>query len=70
VAKPVSSPFGAMEEEAYHAFREWHILLVLREKRLQTHLATLAQVHTPEDPAGAEGTGPSAVNDVETQPVE
>lgn len=39
--KPVSSsPFQVMEEEAYHAFREWHLFLVLRQKELETHLVS------------------------------
>jgi hypothetical protein len=39
VAKVVSSsPFQVMEEEAYHAFREWPIFLVLRQKELDVHL--------------------------------
>jgi hypothetical protein len=41
--QPSTSPFKAMEEEAYQAFLEWPIWLVLREKelaayRVQTHL--------------------------------
>jgi hypothetical protein len=46
--KPVSSsPFQAMEEEAYHAFREWPILLVMRQKELAMHLATVAATPAP-----------------------
>jgi hypothetical protein len=46
--KPVSSsPFQAMEEEAYHAFREWPILLVMRQKELEMHLATVAATPAP-----------------------
>ncbi|MBE7511460.1 MAG: hypothetical protein HS103_01410 [Anaerolineales bacterium] len=47
---PVTSPFKAMEEEAYHAFREWPIFLVLRQKELETHLS----------PAGASSNAPGA----------
>ncbi len=36
-----SSPFQAIEEEAYHAFREWPIFLVLRQKTLDVHLAAV-----------------------------
>jgi len=31
-------PFQALEEEAYHAFREWPVWLVLRERELAAHL--------------------------------
>lgn len=36
--KTAASPFQALEEEAYHAFREWPIWLVLRERELDAHL--------------------------------
>ena len=36
--KTAASPFQALEEEAYHAFREWPIWLVLRERELEAHL--------------------------------
>jgi hypothetical protein len=36
--KTVESPFQALEQEAYHAFREWPVWLVLRERELDTHL--------------------------------
>lgn len=40
MAKPSStSPFKAMEEEACHAFLEWPVWLVLREKELAAYLA-------------------------------
>jgi hypothetical protein len=64
MAKPVSSsPFQAMEEEAYHAFREWPILLVMRQKELDMHLATVAA--TPAiapTPAPSGETGAAAVD--------
>lgn len=31
-------PFQALEEEAYHAFREWPVWLVLRERELAAYL--------------------------------
>jgi len=37
--KTTASPFQALEEEAYHAFREWPVWLVLRERELDAHLA-------------------------------
>ena len=37
--QPSTSPFKVMEEEAYHAFLEWPIWLVLREKELTAYLA-------------------------------
>ena len=45
-------PFQALEESAYHAFREWPVWLVLRERELDTHLAG-------SRPATAAGAGPS-----------
>jgi hypothetical protein len=35
---PSTSPFKVMEEEAYHAFLEWPVWLVLREKELAAYL--------------------------------
>ncbi len=32
-----TSPIQAMEEEAYHAFLEWPVWLVLREKELAVY---------------------------------
>ncbi len=48
--KPVTSPFQALEEEAYHAFREWPVWLVLRERELDTHLT----MQRPPDAASAD----------------
>jgi hypothetical protein len=39
VKQPSTSPFKVMEEEAYHAFLEWPVWLVLREKELAAYLA-------------------------------
>ena len=36
--KTAESPFQALEQEAYHAFREWPVWLVLRERELAGHL--------------------------------
>ena len=36
--KTAESPFQALEEEAYHAFREWPVWLALRERELDAHL--------------------------------
>ena len=32
------SPWQTLEEEVYHAFREWPIWLALRERELAVHL--------------------------------
>jgi len=48
--KTAASPFQALEEEAYHAFREWPVWLVLRERELDTHL-------TAQRPPDAANTG-------------
>jgi hypothetical protein len=56
MAKAVSSsPFQAMEEEAYHAFREWPIFLVLRQKTLDAHLAAVPTPPGAAEAAPAEG---------------
>lgn len=41
MAKTASSPapWQAIEEQAYHAYREWPIWLVLRERELAAHLS-------------------------------
>ena len=36
---PSTHPFQVMEEEAQHAFLEWPVWLVLREKELAAYLA-------------------------------
>ena len=49
--KTSESPFQALEEAAYHAYREWPLWLVLRERELAAHLA---QSTPPPATAGAE----------------
>ena len=46
-----TSPFKAMEEEAYHAFLEWPVWLVLREKELTAYLA---EARPPADQRAAQ----------------
>jgi hypothetical protein len=54
VRHPSTSPFKVMEEEAYHAFLEWPIWLVLREKELAAYLAA----HRPQtNPRAASAAG-------------
>lgn len=49
--KTTASPFQALEEDAYHAFREWPIWLVLRERELEAHLtAQRSPVPAPSAP--------------------
>src|SRR5690554_6135201 len=63
MAKPPStSPFKVMEEEAYHAFLEWPVWLVLREKELAAYLAAH---HPPADPRAAQGARAAAQSDKE-----
>ncbi|MBE2271858.1 MAG: hypothetical protein IAE80_26730 [Anaerolinea sp.] len=48
--KPGESPFQALEEAAYLAYREWPIWLVLRQRELEAHLErarTAAQSKAP-----------------------
>jgi hypothetical protein len=55
---PSSSPFKVMEEEAYHAFLEWPVWLVLREKELASHLATFLAANRPQtDSRATQNTG-------------
>jgi len=69
--KPVSSsPFQAMEEEAYHAFREWPILLVMRQKELEMHLATVASTPAPSDEADAAAVDKQPAKQMELIPRE
>ena len=49
---PSTSPFKVMEEEAYHAFLEWPVWLVLREKELAAYLA---EARPPAEQRGAAG---------------
>ncbi len=49
---PSTSPFKVMEEEAYHAFLEWPVWLVLREKELAAYLA---EARPPADQSAAVG---------------
>ncbi|MBK8139242.1 MAG: hypothetical protein IPK52_26060 [Chloroflexi bacterium] len=49
--KTAESPFQALEQEAYHAFREWPVWLALRERELDTHLK--AQHPAANAPTGA-----------------
>lgn len=35
-AQAETAPWQALETQAYHAFREWHLWLVLRERALTT----------------------------------
>ena len=48
-----TSPFKAMEEEAYHAFLEWPVWLVLREKELASYLAADRPQTNPRAAAAA-----------------
>lgn len=34
-----AAPWQALEESAYHAYREWHIWLVMRERELSARIA-------------------------------
>jgi hypothetical protein len=53
---PSTSPFKVMEEEAYQAFLEWPVWLVLREKELASHLAAFLVANRPQaDPRAASG---------------
>jgi hypothetical protein len=55
--QPSTSPFKAMEEEAYQAFLEWPIWLVLREKELAAYLG---DARPPADQSAAAGAREAA----------
>lgn len=52
--KTAESPFQALEQEAYHAFREWHLWLVLRERELAAHLHPGGSAVHAENTAGSQ----------------
>ncbi|MCB9452401.1 MAG: hypothetical protein H6672_13270 [Anaerolineaceae bacterium] len=52
--KTAASPFQALEEEAYHAFREWPVWLVLRERELAAHLRPHLSAQRPPGAAGVD----------------
>ncbi len=56
---PSTSPFKVMEEEAYHAFLEWPVWLVLREKELAAYLAEARPPADQSTAAGAHGDNQS-----------
>lgn len=41
-------PWQAIEEQAYHAYREWPIWLVLRERELAAHIRLHKSAEKPE----------------------
>jgi hypothetical protein len=45
------SPWQVLEEGVYHAFREWHVWLLLRERELQGHLKSTQGQSSPEKSA-------------------
>ncbi len=55
--QPSTSPFKVMEEEAYAAFLEWPVWLVLREKELAAYLS---ETRPPADPRAAQSARGSA----------
>ena len=50
-----TAPWQELETQAYHAFREWHLWLVLRERELADRLAAgRADKYAPGAAAAAE----------------
>lgn len=47
------SPWQTLEEEVYHAFREWPIWLALRERELAIHLKTTKPLSKSDTVQGA-----------------
>jgi hypothetical protein len=52
-----TSPFEAMEQEAYHAFLEWPVWLALREKELASYLDAPSPHRPQTDPRAAAAAG-------------
>lgn len=52
--KTAESPFQALEEEAYHAFREWPVWLALRDRELEAHLKAQRPAETADPGAPSE----------------
>ena len=56
-----NAPWQELEKQAYHAYREWHLWLVLREREL-THRSPndrLSAGRTDKRSAGTAGAGAS-----------
>jgi hypothetical protein len=53
---PSTGPFKVMEEEAYHAFLEWPLWLVLREKELAAYRAADRPQADPRAAQSARGS--------------
>lgn len=53
MAKDNAQSWEKIEEQAYHAFREWPIWLLLRQQELSQHLQ---QANTPTNPSVAAAT--------------
>jgi hypothetical protein len=49
---PPAAPWQELEKQAYHAWREWPIWLVLRERELAARQERHAPAAAPDDPAG------------------
>jgi hypothetical protein len=57
-----TSPFKVMEEEAYHAFLEWPVWLVLREKELAAYLNDAANRPQADQRAAQSARGPAQLS--------
>lgn len=55
MAKDNAQSWEKIEEQAYHAFREWSIWLLLRQGELSQHLQ---QANTPTNPSTTTATDP------------
>ena len=73
MARPITSgdvPLRETEEAAYHAFREWPVFLVMRQKELEAHQALLqpnAALPTPTEKPQLHNKLPDAVSAVTGQ---
>lgn len=64
--KTSESPFQALEEEAYHAYREWPLWLVLRERDLAAHLTPRAPSSATPRPDGSQAASLRSAQEAES----
>jgi len=59
MSKHESQPWQQIEEQAFHAFREWHLWLVLRSRELAMRVVTPSGNPGTTQATGSTTTNPS-----------